>query len=681
MSAYPGSKMATVEDYISSEEEEDGDEDEDEQSDEDGGIEQQHQQQHPRDLKPEANTQARRQPIQVSGGSTGGDAASDSGYSSHQTVTTGPPSSGRGPSSVIIPPPPPRQIDGVPPPPRRRPNVIQARTVAAQAQTQPPPRPRRETVAAADAPRRAEMMRTAPHGRCNCAACLPRRRTVTQETMPVPMPVPIPMPWDLRYPPVHTPGGYGDRPQPAMPPPPKTTVPVGAMASGPILARPRLVAAQSSRSARPMSYHEGMGYSTNFAPLRLDTQVEPMMAHQQYVPVQAAAPPPPPPPSAPPYPVSMPFGPSRPMPQRWMTERYSARPVSMYGQPLIEYDGVPPGGTQPLARRPSNRESSSRRARTQEEEDYSRMPPPPIPSAPPPPPPPPPPPGVPQSHRRELSRSRSVPRRSDGYLAGSDRVERPSVPSQTYRGSALRRPSSHSIENERRHELQADELARFQAADRRRRRASYYGGDGNVGQVREQSRRRYQQQQRREREDDDDEDDEGDDDDDDYYDAGDAHAAAMRLEGLSLRGMSTRVGSNPGQHGRPSASREVVRGGGGEGGRARPSSGVAVNVPDADENFTMRFNSSAAGVKLDFTGGFDGRTVSLKAGQDGEQAELSIGARKTYIDRHTGAHLEYARSGRRREIDHGALTAPHSRSSTHSRRSSRAAVARREYGS
>lgn len=207
-----------------------------------------------------------------------------------------------------------------------------------------------------------------------------------------------------------------------------------------------------------------------------------------------------------------------------------------------------------------------------------------------------------------------------------------------------RRPSMHSADSERRASIYADESVKAQLQEHRRRRATYYDHEGN--QEYEKAMRRYQEAD------------------------SDVNAAALGLEALDMRAEHSRTGSDTGSQGRPGGSRE------GSDVKVRPSSGVAVSVPESDDSFTMRFTSNTP-VKLDFTGGFDGRTVSLRPGQDGEQAELSIGSRKTYIDRHTGAHIEYARSGRRREIE-GALTAPHSRSSTHSRRSSRAAVARRD---
>jgi hypothetical protein len=251
-----------------------------------------------------------------------------------------------------------------------------------------------------------------------------------------------------------------------------------------------------------------------------------------------------------------------------------------------------------------------------------------------------------------------------------------------------------------------------QQQQERRRRASYYGYD---------PRRRYADLVDDEEDEEEDDEDEEDEDEDDYDDEDDdeeygVEAAARSLEGLNLRGGNSRVSSDPGAPGKSSGIvHEVATDAGG--GKARagkasapPPSNASANPNPADDGgFTMRFTPNAA-LKLDFTGGFEGRTVSLKPGQDGEQAEISIGSRKSVYAPSAAERpattvplapiapappapppppaAEHIRSGGRRRDARdaeayyaaaaAAAAAGHPRSATHSRRSSRVPLSRRQ---
>ncbi|KAI9886483.1 MAG: hypothetical protein M1823_001733 [Watsoniomyces obsoletus] len=635
MSSHQGPKVATVEDYDS--------------DDEDGP---------PEGLR-EANTKSRRTPGPVATGPTPRvDAASDSGYSSH-APGTGPPSLSKDAPPAIstgaartadrvraTPPSDP------PTPSRGRPKLMPTRTLPVP----PPTRSRRHT-GAAEEPSRPIIVPA--HHRCSCPTCQSQHPHANAS------PDDLRSPWTPTYPPpppelLHHPAYNEAHWVRARQEPPATAVPES---------RPRMPRAQSSRPARPVSYHEGIAYSAAAyanhprepprepprpvpmpVPMLRPVGMEMPFPPSSYPPPRYVPMPPPtqgqmpPPPTAPMYAPGAPYATARPMAQRYATERPPVRPISMYGAPVIEYDVGSPTATgppPPMSRRMSNYgEHAAARMRAQEQEDYFRMPPPPPPGAtrvavPAPRPPP-----GPRPHSKELARSRSMPQGEDGMGVGP-----PPLPpdyhtraktSREALAPRLRRPSSHSVEVDPRYEteLEAARRGHAHAEEKRRRRATYYAPE--PGRDLERVGAGYM---------------------DDEVDA-----VAAGIDSLHVRGPPSRVGSDSSSQGKN-----------GREGRPRPTSGIAVSKGGSDDSFTMRFTSGAA-VNLDLTGGFEGRTVSFKPGHDGEQ-ELSISSRKGYIDRVSGAYVEYARSGRRREIEAGPSSGP-SRSSTHSRRSSRAAAFR-----
>lgn len=612
MSDSRGPKAATVEDYVS---------DEDDRA---------------LDAAKSANSKARRKPAVHVAALAPEDAASDSGYSSHAAATVAS-SDSQGATSLATSSTA-AQSGSSAARPLRRPPLPSSRTTS----TQPHIHSRSGGISGAEARR---MSRVPSKEHCACAECISIKRTFA---------APPDAPLDTKYSSVEGAPRYDDPSarssnRPRSKEMPATQVP-----------RPRMLKLNTGPSARPVSYHEGMSYSLPSATRIPDPAMDPVyqvpMSFAANIPLTPTyyAPHPPSghPPSSPLLPPGQQWGmpmqyvESRPPPQRWVTEQYAARPVSTYAVPMSEYHGGPPPAAPMLTRRPSNREAPSLRVRSREEEDYYRMP-------PPPPPPVPVPVARPSSrpavrHRsstssgKEYSRSRSMPRPEEVDAAMVRAMERAEARQQQQEARVSRRPSLHTAESERRPSGYADESAKAQLQEYRRRRATYYGYEGN--QEYERAMRRYQEAD------------------------SDVNAAALDLEALDMRGEHSRTGSDSGSQGRPGGSRE------GSDVKARPGSGVAVSVPESDDSFTMRFTSNTP-VKLDFTGGFEGRTVSLKPGQPGEQAELSIGSsRKGYID-NSGMQLEYARTGRLREIEE-RRSSKDPRSAPHSRRPSRASSRR-----
>ncbi|KAI9792149.1 MAG: hypothetical protein M1816_002689 [Peltula sp. TS41687] len=614
MSTRHGPKAATVEDYISGEDE----------ADTIVAV--------PDETAKVAQPKARHKSSRVQEVDLGAYAASDSGYSSHAAATAQP-SESKGATTTTTTtttksPKLPSSAAPVPPT-KRRPTLLPARTYASQPPARPPP----------DATLAAASRRTAgaaSHERCNCTGCQPRRMSVAG---------PLDSPWNIDYAPFDTRLGPGD-PSLSSASRARYEQEMTARANS----RPPLVKTYSSRPARPVSYHEGVGYSSTFmarAPAASPDTRYPVAGPSLPVsPMTYSAPqgysltPSLPPPRPPPYPVPLPYVESRPAPPRWMTDQQPVRPVAMYGPLVVDYGGVGhPVAAPVMHRRPSNNEHSSRRTRLQDEEDYFRMPPPPPP--------------VPAGHplrpgvrhqddsggfTREHLRPRSKSRTDEG---------RDYVPDGWSRGKIHRNQSEHlprkrSLKNEKKPDLRNDESLRAET-ERRRRRSSYYDHEGI----------RASDHVLRE------------------HRASDLRTPAGNLEVPAGRGSgaSSRPGSDSGSQNRNNHNSSGSRDGGEA--KSRPLSGIAVSVPDSDDNFTMKF-ASGAGVKFDFTGGLEGRTVSLRPGQDGEQAELSIGSRKgsAYLEGASAAQLEYARSGRRRELEDGE-GAGQSRSSTRSRRSSR----------
>ena len=629
-----------------------------------------------RDVGREANTKTRRTAaanVSSTAPVRGGDAASDSGYSSHAAGTASS-SIAEGPSpaaTMVHPSYPP----DAPPTSRGRPKLLATKTVPLHHQHhhyqhhhhhQPPPPPpppppstrsRRYSVAPAE-PTRPVM--PPAQDRCYRPIRRPRRGNVVVSEEEVGPPG---TGATAAYPPVHHHRSSSRdvpiaapvrmRPEVEGPPPPPRSIPVA-------VPRPRLPRSQSSR---PVSYHEGTAYPVRyFAPapeLMFESNIPPLGGRlpsvetpptssssssssssayppSRYIPAQPLGPPPIVPHPSGSYTDSSPYVPPLAPSQRW-PERYPSGLISAYGPPLTGYEMVPPPVMpSAVSRRPSDREYDLSYMRSPEEDGYFRMPPP----APPPPPPPPPPTVGPRistrsSTAREWSRLRSMPQ-PDGpdlvpYAYSWDGV----VP-------RLRRLPSCSNDGGPRPDSTSDEVIRArQVAEKRRRRATTYYSQEAGGSVERGAR---------------------------TYPDGGVDAAAAALQGLHLRRPAgSRAGSDSGSSGRP-----------GPDGKVRPPSGVTTGALDSDDSFNMRLTASRA-VTVDFIGhgGFDRQTVSFRPGQDGEQPELSIGSRKNYFDHTTGAYVECGRSGRRREIETGPSGGP-SRSSTHSRRSSRAAVSRRQ---
>ena len=569
----------------------------------------------------EANSKVRRKLGLSSAALAKRDAASDSGYSSHPAAAATAPSSDSTTPSATLPPSTKAASQ-----PRRRPTLLPSRTLPAQPYRPPAP----EVVPPVDPRRQAG---SAQHDRCHCAECMPRRKSVAG---------PLDTPWHINY----TPFEPGRKPtDPRM----QGTNQKDKYEDPPAPApRPPMVKTYSSRSVRPMTYHEGIGYSSAYLARMPERPAEPRFLPPHPIvtnlppsvgsfsalpnfPLQSPSM------STPQqqYPMPLPYADTRPPPQRWVTEQYSARPVSTYGPPLVGY-GVGPAPVLPVMhRRASTREPSSRRPRIQEEEDYFLMPPPPLP------------PGVviPRPGVRyqsnaaptgQLPRPSSMSRADESREMPPDGLRRAKTYREHQTGLSQRAHQPYA-QSERQLESRITEPTDIQMAEKRRRRASQYGYEGDRGPA--QTVREYR-------------------------DSDTKPSSHQSSETLGVKGSSSRAGSDTGSQGKTFKERE------GNESRRRPLSGIAVSVPDSEDSFTMRFASST-GVKLDFTGGFEGRTVSLRPGQDGEQAELSIGARKGYIEGSSGPQTEYARSGRRREIE-DRQGAGQSRSSTQSRRSSRA---------
>ncbi|KAI9819070.1 MAG: hypothetical protein M1826_001200 [Phylliscum demangeonii] len=649
-SGHRAPKAATVEDYTS---DEDGDQPE---------------------AASQANSQARRTPL-----SSQLDLGSDSGYSSHHPATA-PPSDSTGPTPATRAPTAARSVPEIPPS-RRRPAIPHSRTFAAP---QPSRHPSAEPAAATDLRRMgATVAGPAPRPYADCvpSAFASRGRSGAS---------PLESPWNLNHPPFEhagRPAVDAAPPMPARRREPEEMV-SGAAAHAP---RPRVLKSYSNRTVRPMSYHEGVAYSSSYVvgvpDARLDARL--FSAHPALAnPGNAAAsyplphnmPPPashrpaphlPPRPQQHPYPGGpLPFADTRPPPQRWYAEPpYAVRPGSMYGPPLVvNYGAV--ATSMPMV------EGPPRRGRRPSHGDYQRMPPPPPPPHPAATAAPPPRPSVRNSASfgRERSRPRSHRRSDDDPTAMAPSMSRSrSNRDEHDDGSLPRRPNisvaradkKAAAEYLRAHESMEAALAE-KAADKRRRRANYYGyEDGG---------RDYSRSARDPRE----------------YDSRTSSATSEAPPPPHAR---SGAASRPGSEIFYSGGRESADGHGHGQARGRPPSGIAVSMPKNEEGVTMRF-AAGAGVRLDFTGGFEGRTVSLKPGHDGEQAELCIGTRRSQgqLQGSSTAALEYGGGGngsgggsggggggsgsgsRRREIEDSATTvAPGlSRSGTQSRRHSRA---------
>ncbi|KAI9795627.1 MAG: hypothetical protein M1835_005412 [Candelina submexicana] len=551
------------------------------------------------------------------------DVASDSGYSSHAATVTSSDSGGQKPQPGTL------KLDTSVNPSKQRPTPIEPKMNSSQKISDK--EPTRAT------PRNIRPDNTHPDG-CRCGGCLGRGRAP---------PTPLETPWDINYFPLNQQSPY---PGPPSPQSARYLPPIYAH-EAPVVhtARPRASTSGSQRAARPMSYHAGslptgLYMAQSYTPVFERGPPPAVSAYSHAPPPPKPYPDPitsyaPPPVSAPPrqayLPPPSPYDQSRPRPRQWTSEHYASRPTSLYGPPVVDYDS--PAYSAPQ----SNRRSSFREpplVEAQErDEDYYRMPPPQV---------------VPARrpsvrHATTTASGRDIHRRvavdpSDaGATVTHDRSRQASKES-----SRSRRPSLASASSSRKSTsyANANGSARISVESASRRRASYYGHE------------RRNDLERRQR------------DAEEYQDTI-TKTTPLTAEALRAARRGTNRGNSDAGNSRTDSSKE--------GSGIRTRSGSEVVNSEAD-NFTMRF-STAAGVKLDFSGDMEGRTISLKPGDDGAHAELSIGSRPKprYVDRNSNAQSEYARSGLRRDQEDERRARENRTSERSLRRSSRFGFGRR----
>ncbi len=552
------------------------------------------------------------------------DGASDSGYSSHAATVTSSDSGGQKTQPGSL------KLDTAVSPSKRSPILVEPTMNSSR--RVPERKPTRTES------RNTRPEHTHPEG-CHCARCLGRGRAPL---------TPLEAPWDTNYFP------FNQQSQPHYPGPPS---PQSARYAPPLYAheaavvhtaRPRASTSGSQRAARPMSYHAGSlpnglymappytpvfehgpppaGSAYSHAPMPPKPYPDSITS---YVPPPVSAPPRqayPPPPST--------YEQTRPRPRQWTSEHYSSRPTSLYGPPVVDYDM--PAYSAP----PSNRRSSFREPlmETQEkDEDYYRMPPPQaIPTRRPS-----------MRHTATTASGRDVHRRTaiDPSDAGAT-VTLDQSRQASKESSRSRRPSLASASSSRKSTSYANASgsAKISVESASRRRASYYGHE------------RRNDLERRQR------------DAEEYQDTI-TKTTPLTAEALrAARRGSNRSGSDAGNS-RTGSSKESSG--------IKTRSGSEVVHSEAD-NFTMRF-STAAGVKLDFSGDMEGRTISLKPADDGGHAELTVGSKpkSRYVDRNSNAQIEYARSGLRRDLEDERRPREARTSERSSRRSSRFGFGRR----
>ncbi|KAI9799931.1 MAG: hypothetical protein M1825_004302 [Sarcosagium campestre] len=574
-----------------------------------------------------------------------GDVASDSGYSSHAGATVASTStsndSRRGtPIDPTISPTRTRYSTSSNSPLKRRPQFFSSKTIST-------PHPAEEYAPAR--PKSQSRMRQSSE-ECHCADCIGPGNRVSASS-------PLETVWDGADAPLF-------QPERSYVGPPSPNNSRRYYEQIPMLAtpHPRRLNAQPSRPARPsrpVSYHGGHGglgrashpeaqyiselyswerevgpppapsaYMNHTVPMAIPTRRS--YATAAPTPPTIARPPLPPAPR-PQMPASLPFADMRPPPQRWATEQYPARsmprPTSLYGPPVVQYDQgpalAPP--TRPSSRPSSTRDHGDvRTSISQKEEDFYRMRPPPIPSR--------------RASMQPYYSQRETPLASPSSPpAAAERLPRTKTPKPQRSQSSTRRPSLSSNSSSRKSKSYTNGAAQVQVeSGHHRRRSGIYDHDG-VSDL-ERSAQAYQDEVGRN--------------------------APLTVDAVRRSKTPRRPGSDSGSQSqsRASSSRESsdVK-------QRRPPSGVAVTVPESDDSFTMRF-ASTAGVKLDFNGDFEGRTVRLTQAQGGDHAELSIRSRKIYPDPKSGAQIEYARNPRSRDSRSQTRDA---RSQTRSRRSSR----------
>ncbi|KAI9837794.1 MAG: hypothetical protein M1819_006728 [Sarea resinae] len=547
---------------------------------------------------PETRTIARRKPAGRSGRvpAKNPDVASDSGYSSHTAATVGSGDSGSGAKLASAKESNPSS------PNKRRPPVAGS---GRRSMDKLPPR----------TASRNQRRDSGIHEECDCPECIARSRG------------PLESHWDINYQPFNgiqrPPSRYNGGP----PSPQAIRHPgPGYISEAPIIqtarSRPR-AASTHIFQPRPVSYQGGMMSDPYGRPPGIPYERGPPPSMPMYSNPAYAIPPSYPPPGAsflPPsrpqsrqdYPPPSPY--ERPSSRNWPAAgQYSTRPKSVYGTPVVEYD-------QPNFPQQPNGSSNQRRTRRESnegrDEDYYKMPPPPppqiIPIARPP---------MRHSVTANLAREIQRPSSASPYVATTK------APAERVRGALAeptmrpRRPSLASNSSSRKYATYSNDYgaAKVSVEGPNRRRVSY-DGHGRAGAIEQRQRAA-----------------------EDYQETAAVTSVPLTADALRQARRGMNPSSDSGSHSRTSSSRD--------GSDLKTRSGSGLTHSDG-EGFTLRFN----GVKLDFSGDFDGRTINIKPGEEGGQAELSVGGRSKprYIERTSNAaQIEYARSGLRRQIEDG----------------------------
>jgi len=539
------------------------------------------------------------------------DVASDSGYSSHTPAMPGSGDMVQTAKAAPIA----LKLDTATMPIKKRPSHLDKRSESIQRSPSKTSMHRSES--------RSRKKDTVRHEHCQCKDCAARARSAT---------TPLESPWALDHYPFNQQHSRYDGPP----------SPLSARHLQPIYAhevpvihtvqpRPRALTAQSTRMARPLSFHGGvMPEPMYIAPMYVDRGPppstsayahSPSYAPPSYPPPGASFLPPAAPPSAPPPiiqeshpPPPHGYAQPRPQPRQWTSEVHPSRRSSVYGRPVVEY------AEQVYSAPPMERRSSSHRSHREytatpvgreyfRDEDYYLMPPPKtVPTQ------------RPSSRRLSSTKSHQSHARAASVEARvSDRSHREAAEqsSRSRRPSLATRPSVTSKKSTS--YANAPENAKISVESARHRRASYYGHE----------RRHDLEAKQREIE--------------EYQEAKGSKSIPLTADTLAAARKGTRS-SDSGS--RASGSRE-----GSEVKTRSAAGGSGVAAKNDAESFTMRFNAGA-GVKVDFAGdSVDGKTISLRpSGTDGLM-ELSVGGReskKYHVSE--GKQVEYARSGLRREV-------------------------------
>ncbi|KAI9809986.1 MAG: hypothetical protein M1827_006753 [Pycnora praestabilis] len=561
------------------------------------------------------------------------DGASDSGYSSRAATVTSSDSGGQKTSPARL------KVDTALGSSKRRPSFAEPSTGSSR--RSPSKDPQGTTSRAARAPDR-----THPE-RCDCERCIRMYPSTT----------PLESPWDTNYYPFNRPSHsvFENSPsrQSTRPSPRGTTQEAPAIPG----ARPRLSASQPQRLARPVSYHAGampdpMMYMSSLYGSSYDRGPPPASSAYTNPPIIPQSYPPPgmmyapsltptPPSHASQSPVDQP----RPRPRHSTSDsQYTTRPTSIYGTPVVHDQAT--YGTVPSPRRATIREPVSAplaEEYTQDEEYYRSVMPPPQ--------------TIPISRRPSVRHSATPSSGRDIHRQGAFEYPDAGVtmmptersrPSRPEESSRSRRPSlatSHDSGRKPSSYTNASDSAKITVGSSSRRRASYYGNERPLDLDRKQREAEA------------------------YQESFTKPVIPLTADALRAARRNNRLGSSSGSQSRASSSRE-----GSEGKTRSGMSGIA-SRSETSEGITMRFNTNA-GVKLDFAGDLEGRTITVKPGEDG-LAELSIGGpgrqRPTYRARSSTSsqQLDYARSGMRVDADDVRRTRETRTTDRSSRRSSR----------